>query len=443
MLLHSTEEKKMRRVVIGTGILVAILLLAAGCVQQAQVQEVKVGVVASLTGPVSNLGNDMWRSAQMAADEINTQGGVYIKESNTRVPLRLIAGDDESTREGGMKAVTKLIMEDRVNVLVGGYSSAVTSAHQTIVAENKIPYIITGASSPIITHRTDINTSYFFHHCPTTDTYGDYTVRFVDQVVRPAINTKFDLPAERPLRLAFLYQDSPYGKGVLDAAKATIARDNLNIEIVGEESFAMGETDFRTALIKLKAASPDVIYPAAFPNEQSQMVPQARRDVGLNAIFLAVETNDAPEYYKGVGQFGEFSVIESRFSPYTVPAGPIAQNATAFKETYKAKWGDYPGMMGASTYEGVYIAARAIEQAGTTNATAIRDALATLNTPQIIEAMEGGTISFTPDFRESQFSLYMVELFWNDQAGETRPKIVWPDNLKETDFVLPDWYTPA
>ncbi|MDD1675140.1 MAG: ABC transporter substrate-binding protein, partial [Methanomicrobiales archaeon] len=274
-------------------------------------------------------------------------------------------------------------------------------------------------------------------------TYGDYTIRFVDQVIRPAINAKFNLSSDRPLRIAFLYQDSPYGKGVVTAANATIVRDHLNIEVVEEESFTMGATDFRTALTKIKAANPDVVYPAAFPNEQSQMVPQARRDVGLNAIFLAVETNDAPEYYKGVGRFGEFSVIESRFSPYTVPSGAIAQAATKFKDTYKAKWGDYPGMMGASTYEGVHIAARAIEGAGTLNTTSLRETLSTMKTPQIIEAMEGGNISFTPDFRESQFSLYMVQLRWDENVGETRPKIVWPDALKETDFVLPEWYAPA
>jgi hypothetical protein len=67
----------------------------------------------------------------------------------------------------------------------------VTSAYQQTVAEYGVPFIVSGASSPIITHRTDVNTSTVFHHCPTTDAYGQYTTMFIDQVMRPAINTKF------------------------------------------------------------------------------------------------------------------------------------------------------------------------------------------------------------------------------------------------------------
>ena len=55
------------------------------------------------------------------------------------------------------------------------------TAHQSIVAENKVPYIVTGASSPTITRRTDIDTSTMFHHCPTTDDYGAKTIQFVER----------------------------------------------------------------------------------------------------------------------------------------------------------------------------------------------------------------------------------------------------------------------
>jgi branched-chain amino acid transport system substrate-binding protein len=262
-------------------------------------------------------------------------------------------------------------------------------------------------------------------------------------VIRPAINARYNLSPNRPLRLAFLYQDSPYGKGVVTAANDTIARNHLNIEIVAEQSFKMGESDYRTPLTVIKAAKPDVVYPAAFPNEQAQMIRQARRDVGLNTIFLAVETNDAPEYYKGVGQYGDYSIIESRFSPYTVPKGNIAEPATKFKESYKARWGDYPGMMGASTYEGVYVAAKAVEVAETTDKTSVLAALNSLEMPELIEPMANGTIRFSDDFREGQFKLFMVQLHWNETVKECRPTIVWPDDLKDTDFVLPDWYQPG
>ena len=200
-------------------ILFIIILLTAtfftGCTQQQTTVApgvIKVGVIASLTGPASNVGTSMWQSASVAADEINAKGGVYVKSLNKNLTIQLVQGDDESTQQGGQTAATKLITNDKVDILVGGYSSAVTSAYEQTIAEFKVPYIVTGASSPIITHRTDIDTSYVFHHCPTTDSYGQYTTTFIDQVIRPSINKKFNFPADRPLRLALVYQDPAFGK---------------------------------------------------------------------------------------------------------------------------------------------------------------------------------------------------------------------------------------
>jgi branched-chain amino acid transport system substrate-binding protein len=100
-------------------------------------------------------------------------------------------------------------------------------------------------------------------------------------------------------------------------------------------------------------------------------------------------------------------------------------------------------MMGASTYDGTYIAAKAIENAGTLNKTDIRQSLVNLKMPQVVEYMKDGSISFSPDFRESQFDLWMEQLYYNATIGETRPVVVWPNNIKTTEFVLPDWYKPG
>jgi branched-chain amino acid transport system substrate-binding protein len=421
--------------------------LIAGCTQQQAAVTapaiIKVGVIASLTGPASNVGTNMWQSAQVAADKINADGGVTLN-GGSKAQLKLIVGDDESTQLGGQKAATKLITDDKVDILVGGYSSAVTSAYEQTIADNKIPFIVTGASSPIITHRTDgIDTSYVFHHCPTTDTYGLYTTTFIDQVVRPAINQKSSFAANRPLRLALLYQDTAYGKGVQSAVNSTITTKNLNIQLVAQQSYRMGESDFRTQLTAIKAANPDAVYLGAFPNEGAPLITQARRDIGLNTIFLNVENNDNAQFYKDLGQYGEGAVIESRFSPYTAPAGAVADAQNAFKQSYFSKFGTYPDALGASTYEGVFIAAKAIGNAGTTDKATVRQALVALKMPQIIEAMKDQTISFSPDFRESTFDLWMEQLSFNATLGETRPAIVWPDNLKTTDFALPSWYMPG
>ena len=434
---------KLTHLILIAGLVLAAVIVAGCTTEPAAPASLKIGVVASMTGPASTTGRDMWQSAQLAADEINAKGGVLVKSLGKNVTIELVQGDDESTREGGIKAVTRMITDDKVDLLTGGFSSAVVTAHQAFVAENGVPYIITGASSPTVTHRTDINTSTMFHHCPTTDDYGAKTIQFVDEVMRPAINAKFGRPADRPLRLAMIYQDSPYGKGVLAAVNDTIAKNGLKVEIVAEEPYKMGETDFRTILTSVKAQNPDVVYPAAFLNEQVPMLTQARRDVGLDTIFLAVECNDDPDYYKGLGQYGDASIIESRFSPYVVPKGPIGGDVEKYQKDYDARFKTSPGMMGAATYEGVYVAAAAAEQAGSTEKAALVAALGTVRVPEMIESMENGAISFQNAFRESRSNLYMEQLHWDPAAQTLRPKVVWPAELAETDFQLPDWYRPG
>ncbi|MFA5294639.1 MAG: ABC transporter substrate-binding protein [Methanoregulaceae archaeon] len=431
----------MNRKLFAGAVLLVGLILIAGCTEQPQAgEELKIGVVASMTGSASTTGKDIWQSAVLAVEEINADGGVYITDVGHKVPVRAVLGDDESTREGGQKAVTRLITEDKVDILTGGFSSAVVSAHQSIVAQYGIPYIVTGASSPIITRRDDVDTSTIFHYCPTTDDYGRQTTLFVSEVIRPAVQERFGFPDDRPLRLALIYQDSPYGKGVQAAVIETIEKENLPVVLVAQETFAMGETDYRTLLTRVKAAKPDVVYPATFINEQIPLLTQARRDVGVNAIFLAVECNDDPDYYAGVGRYGDFSVIETRFNPYTIPVGPVADDTARFREQFEKRWGGFPGMMGASTYEGVYIAVQAVENAGTREKNAVTAALAALEMPEMVEAMEGGVVRFTDEYREARFALYMVQLRWDDGANAVRPVIVWPDNLAQGEFVLPDWF---
>lgn len=205
----------------------------------------------------------------------------------------------------------------------------------------------------------------------------------------------------------------------------------------------MGESDFRTALTSIKSKNPDVIYAVTFLNELIPLTQQARRDVGLDTLILSIENNDDPDYYKGVGTLGEYSVMESRFSPYAIPSGATEQNTRRFLDDFGKQYSGFAGMMGAATYESVYIAKKAIEDAGSVDKADISMSLKNITMEQILEAMKGGTITFNPDDHESEFELFVSQLTTDPESGEQRPKIVWPATLKQAEFILPDWYTPG
>lgn len=396
-----------------------------------------------MSGPASTTGKDIWQSAELAAEEINAQGGVFVKELDKKIPIVLVQGDDESTREGGIKTVSKLITQENVDLLIGGYSSAVVSAHQAIVADNKVPYIISGGSSTSVSRRNDIDTSYMFFHRPSTDDSAKAVILFIHEVVRPEIYKKFNLPDDRPLRLALLFQDSPFGKGQQTGVMNLTKELNIPIEIVSEETFRMGESDFRTALTSIKTKNPDIIYAVTFLNELIPLTQQARRDVGLNTLIISGENNDDPDYYSGVGEYGDFTLMESRFSPYAIPKGSTSETTEKFLENFRNKYGGFAGMMGAATYESVYIAAKSIEDAGTVQKGAIQKTLSEISMDHMMEVMEDGLIQFSPDYRESSFVLYVEQMRMDPAFDEIRPHIVWPESIRETGFTIPDWYKPG
>jgi branched-chain amino acid transport system substrate-binding protein len=141
-------------------IIVAIVVVAAVAAIQlsstptpsTEARNIKIGLVAPISQ--SPIGQDMERAARMAVDEINNAGGIYVSEWNTRVQIDLIIADTiNDAPANAVTPVTRAVETDRVDLLIGGYGSAGTLANQIVAIENRVPYIIAGASNELVTRR--------------------------------------------------------------------------------------------------------------------------------------------------------------------------------------------------------------------------------------------------------------------------------------------------
>ncbi len=424
------------KIIKGNILIISLILAAiitAGCTtptDQAEVPDsIKIGLVAPLSGGASDVGNDMKQAAILAVEEINADGGVFVKDHGIKIPLELVEGDTQTLPTEGVTAVERLITNENVVVLVGGFSSGVTLADQ-VPAAGKVPYIITGASSSQVTRRTEIDTSYFYHYCSTTDDYSQPILLFFVDELKPLV------AADRDLRLALIYRDDAYGKGVIDSSIKYIEDNNLPIELVAQEKYPTDETDFHTYLTKIADTKPDAVYTVGFVKDTSSIYIQGQRDVGLNTIYMAVECNEDPAFYNLLGEWGDGQLLESKFAPY---AADYTTMIKPYKEAYLARWNVMPGMMGADTYDGIYLAVSAIERAGTLNRTAVNDAIKQTNETEMLILMEGGNIVFD-EYNEISPKIFIEQMFWNNETEELRPVIVLPENLKSQDFILPDNY---
>jgi len=391
---------------------------------------IKIGLVASLTGTASDVGTDMQRASILAVEEINSDGGVYVKAFNSKLMLELIQGDDKTNPQEGVTAVTRMILEDNVDVLVGGFSSSVTYASEVPAIENKVPFIVTGASSSVVTRRTDMNTSYIFHYCSITDDYSEVIVKFFAETMKPMV------APDRNFRLAILYQDSPYGKGCYDSSEKFIKALNLPIDIVAGETFKMGDMDFHTQLTKIKAAKPDAIYHAGFVADTSTAIKQGLTDVGLNTVFVGVECNDDPNFYSLVGEWGDYQLIESKFAPF---AGHYMDAVDNYIEAYKNRWNIMPGMMGADTYDAIYMIKAAIANAGALDKAEVRNAIEKIELPQMLIPMKGGVVKFDEN-HEIDPICFIEQMHFDANTKTLKLSIIYPDTMKQQEFVLPPNY---
>jgi branched-chain amino acid transport system substrate-binding protein len=412
-------------------------------------REILVGSPNPLTGSASKHGVEMKNAISLAVEQWNAKGGVYVKEFDRKLPIRVIFKDTESSRDTAVKVMTELVTVDKVDVVIGNFGSAIVFADQVIAMEHKVPYITSGASSVTLTRRTDIDVSYYFNTATHTELYPFYTMPFLDGAFRPALNKKFGFPDSRNLRLAILYQDSPYGKGVLEGCKLYISKFQPKIEIVESIPFKLGETDFRPHLLKIKESKPDFVYMAAFIPEQTAALTQARRDVGLNTLFQSVICNDDEDFYRGVGQWGDFQFQETTGTT-SVPVlkGPTKENGDRFVGAYRAKYSRLPAQMATHIYQTFNVVMRAIERAGTLDKKAIRDALERIElkgddyASALVCPYEGDVFRFTKDHLTSM-KIAVVQMRWNEAKGENELGIVWPEEYRTAELEIPPWYAPG
>lgn len=461
-------QKKL--IVVLVALIVIIAVVAAGWqltqVASPEARPIKIGLVACYEKAE---GQDMDRAAKLAVKEINEAGGVYVTAWHTKVPIELVIVDTKDDTPGkAVDPVTRAITEDKVDLLIGGYTSAGTLANQVVAIENRVPYIITGASSSLVTRRGPQGNygglpegdarriddaegmSYMFHYCTTTADYSKTVVKFFAEEMKPLLDKTYSFDSSRKLRLAILYRDDAFGKGVAADSKALIQSNNLPIEIVAERSYPTTATSFQTDLTAIKAAKPDAVYVVDFIANTAEIIKEGQRDVGLNTVYIAVECCEDPAFYTLLGPYGHEQLLESKFAPY---AGPpyYLESIETYVTNYQKEYGTLPGMMGADTYDAFYIAKDAIERAGTLNKAAIRDAIESCALEQMLILTETGKIEFSKgtNYHEIAPVTFVEQLVWNESVGECRSVIVYPatapgvGKLKQADFVLPVMYQPG
>ena len=429
-----------------------------------QARNIVIGLDAPVSG--SPVGVDMQRAAELAVNEINSNGGVYVSSWHAHVKITLVTADTKGDAPADAKsALTQLENTNPVDLIIGGYGSAGTLADEVVAIQNRIPYIITGASNYLVTRRgpqgnyggfgptgtystnDSVGMSYIFHYCTTTYDYTKTVVDFFAQAMKPIV------AANRNFNLAILYRNDAFGQGVDQATKYWIQNESLPITVVSDRGYTAGETDFTTDLKVVQQSNPDAVFVAENPNLTPLVIQQGWSTVGLKTVYVAVENNQDPQFYSLLEGFGNGigvgQLMESRFDPFQMPSYRTAV------ETYSAKfnqtYGVAPGLLGADTYDAFYIAKAAIESAGTVDKAAVRQAIENTNLQDSLILTQTGKIQFSTgiNYHEIQPITFMEQVALNSATNKLQSEIIWPtsaagiSNFNQTTFTLPTGYVPG
>ena len=455
------------------GALIVVIIVAAAFVAlwqfnvfapapSAEARNIKIGIVA---GMQTVEGQDIDRAAQLAIDEINAQGGVWVEEGHTKVNLELVLVDTVDDAAGSTKGpVTRAVTDQQVDLLIGGATTGGTLNGQLPAIEKRVPFIITGASLNLVTRRGSlpegnalkindtVGMSYMFHYCTTISDYSKTVTHFLADSVKPLLDSTYTFDSTRRLRLAVLHRDDGYGRGVRDVTSSLITADNLPITVVANVSYATSANTYQAQLISIKASNPDAVYIAGFTADTAEVIREGINNVGLKSLYIAVEICEDPQFYTLLGQTGSNQILESKIATQWQGSSWYLPQVGTYVENYKQKWnGIVPGMLGADTYDAVYIAKNAIERAGTVNKTNVRDAIETTDMPQSLLIMENQRITFSTgtNYHEILPKTFIEQLIWNPTSNELKPLVVYPatmpgiSSFKQADFVLPEGYAPG
>ena len=282
--------------------------------------------------------------------------------------------------------------------------------------------------------------SYMFHYCTTTYHYAKTVVDFFAQEMKPMV------AADRNFSLAIFYRNDAFGQGVEQAAKYWVQNESLPITIVADKSYDPTTTNYQTDLTVIKQAKPDAVFVVDNPDKTPLIIQQGWNDVGLKTVYIAVENNQDPTFYNILGSTGNGQLLESKMDPFQVPS--YSTSVQTYSQKFNQLYGVMPGMMGADTYDALYIAKNAIENAGTVDKAAVRQAIENTNMNQILIMTTTGKINFSTGVNYHEISpvTFIEQLKWNTATSKLESQIVWPatapgiSNFKQANFALPDGY---
>lgn len=311
---------------------------------------IKIGVLQPITGGMAAGAAIEIEGVQLAHAERPT-----VTIDGVEKQVQLVTADNKSDKVEAANAASRLIEQDNVVAILGSYSSTPSLGAYDVIREGEIPAIGLSCTNPAVTEGND----WYFRVC------------FIDPYQGKAMaNYAFNKLGAKKAAVT-TEKGNDYSVGL--AQFFTNEFQSLGGEVVSAD-YQTGDQDFNAQITTLKAENPDVFFIPGNFTEASMFIKQAKQQ-GVECPMLGGDTYEVDEFISVGGQEVE-GVLFSAFFDADAELTPKTKD---FVEKYRAANGKDPAGVTALGYDGYNLVLDAIEQAGTTEHTALRDAIANIN----------------------------------------------------------------
>jgi branched-chain amino acid transport system substrate-binding protein len=318
----------------------------AGGPPPAESDVILLGEVGSLTGSEATFGISARNGIELALNEANAAGGVKGKKLAVRVY------DSQGRPEEGAQAVTRLITQDRVVVILGEAASSVSMAMAEKAQAAKVPMITPTSTNPAVTQKGD----YIFRVCFIDPFQGQVMAKFAREHLKLS-------------RVAVLQDNkSAYSIGLTDVFSQKFKE--LGGEVVANESYSKGDTDFRAQLTALRKTRPEAVFVPGYYTDVGIIARQAR-ELGLAVPLLGGDGWESDKLFELGGSALEGSYFSNHYAVDN--PDPVLKE---FLAKYQKAYGGVPDSVAALAYDAARVAIEAMKRAPDLSGPALRDAIA-------------------------------------------------------------------
>ncbi len=348
---------------------------------------IKVGVIQPLSGSVAASGNYIRMGAEIARDWANAKGGVGGRK------LELLIEDNKSDPKEAASAAEKLIVRDKVPVIMGAWGSSMTLAAMPKLEEYGVPMVVETSSAASITKRGN---PWIFRISPPSEMEALGLDKYVDKLgVKKA---------------DFLAVNTDWGRGAVTAFGDLLKKKGDSVGVV--EYMDQAATDMGAQLTKIKGSGGDTLFVTTAVEQITLILKQAQEQRLGRKIITTGGSSSPTQLIKQAGAAAEGSYHIVFFMPWFPEAMPDPKLAKAFVDEWAKRGHPFEGLTeGFRGHDGIATIAEAARLAGKDDPKAMREALWKVNLVGV-----NGPIKFDKDgppgkeSGQSKPSIFVVQI---------------------------------